>query len=486
MAFEVRLPLSPGYISAIYFIVFDIIVISMVDVVIARILSRYYYRSIYHGRVITLRGADIPGMTTYLLDAFWSWPNIIARAIKIAIIICIFVIDWEINSAFSRPSSEIFRTARYQFNASQEAWRDAFENRSFQTVAYTWQAVRNCHLRSEDSDEIWYYSVAFDLEYNITIEPDGTINAPPWAKHIDKPEVLDNTTQCLSPDFVADDFVVMTMQVIGCSELKRSSHCGFQAPAEGRISNTVRFDMGGFYLQGLGYHGKFYSETNPSLKGDWSQYEQPELFCIRLPLGLSGQSKDYSPCLLISIDGNNNTLVEHWLYNSSSNGFRRTYAGPVFDGVLSIGNAKRIDVLVDALPFLKTGVRWDSLSSILVADSMIYKRDGKTITAFGKERIVTTLPGYTLILLIILVSITVFSRIIICYFVGYDSRPHLNTTDGLSSIAKGESRPTGRSLTIGPIPVVGLQSAQKGKRFGLVHYKPDHAGRDLENIDETY
>lgn len=459
----------------------------MVDVVIARILSRYYYRSIYHGRVITLGEADVPGTTTYLFDAFWSCPNIIARAVKLAIIICILVVDWKIHSAFSRPSSEIFRTARYQFNASQEAWGDSPDKRDFQTVGYTWQKVRNCRVRPEDSDEIWYYSVAFDLEYGITIDPDGTINAPPWAKHIDIPNVLDNSTQCLSPDFVADSDVVKTVQVIGCSKLNRPSHCSFEAPAEGSISNSVNFDNARYEGVGLDLYGNFWWDSNPSLEGDWSRYKRPELFCIKFQVGLSGQTKDYSPCLLISIDeDNNNTLVEHWVYNSSINGFRRTYSGPIFNGVLKIGNVKRIDVLVDILPFLKSGVRWDTLSSILVADSMIYKRDEKSIVAFGKERIVTVLPGYTLVLLIILVFITVLSRIIICCVVGNHFGSKQNPIAGSPSTAREESRPTERSLTVRPTPVVGPKPAQQGKRTGPIHYESDRAGRDLESVDETY
>lgn len=486
MSLDIELHISPGYVSAVYFIIFDIIVISSVDVVIARILSRYYYRSIYYGRVITLRSADIPGITTYLLDAFWSWPNIIARVVKLVCLACVLLVDIEINSAFSQPSYEIHRTARFQFNASQEAWGDSLEDRKFTTVGYTWQQIRDCHQHSDDSDEIRYYSVAFNLEYNITVDLDGTINAPPYAKDIASPDVLDNSTQCLAPGLVVDKFAVMTNHVVGCSNLNRSSSCSFEAPLEGRaeIGSETQISEPFLYKGSRLLYGTVFTLENVSLTGDWSKYKQPALTCIRFGMGITGSFSFYSQCLLISAVEDGNTLVELWYRDVLTGIFRRRYPGPVFKGALSIGKTKRIDTLVDLIPLWKSGERWDSLSSILVADSAIYKRDEKTITAYGKQKTVTTVPVYTLIILAAMVFITILSKFIIWCTSREDPKPQLNTIDGLSSIAREEVQPTGRSLVVGPTMVVGLKSTQRGIRLGPAQHKHDFASRDLlENAD---
>lgn len=475
MAFEVRIPISAGHVSAIYFVLFDVVVLSMVDIVMARILSRYYYYSIYHGRVVTLRSADIPGVTTYLLDAFWSWPNIIARFIKIAIIICVLIVDININSAFARPSSEISRTARYQFNASQEAWGDSIEDINFVAVGFTWDKIRTCYERSEQSDELRYYSVAFDLEFNITIDPDGTINAPPNMTDIHRPDVLDNTTQCLSPDLVADDFVVPTVHVIGCSELNRTSDCRAEAPLEG--SASICEECGAKFFGHGNYTGEIFSAVNASLIGDWARYPQPELTCITFRIGVVQPESFFSPCLLYSVLDDGNTLIEFWIRDTVTGIYRRTFPGPVFKGVLSIGTQKRIDALFDSFSHWKSGLRWDTLSGILVANGNIYKRDQKNITVYGERKTVTSLPGYSVILLFIVVLSTILTRIVIHFKVN-DSRPQLNTIDGLSSIAREESQPTGRSLTSGATLTVGFKNVPKGIRFGPIRDSAEVIVRD--------
>lgn len=202
----IKINLAAGYISAFYLVVFDLFLLTLIDTVFARVVCHLYYRRINAGIPILIQSADIPGVTTYLIGRFNSRTNVTILLMKLILLGCIFYIDLGITKF--TPTSNIFRTGTFVFNASDSAWL----NGQYRSVQRRSENVRQCRI--QDGEVTQFYNIAFDLSYGVILDDEMFPNIS-----VPFHEVDDTTIECLSPDFITARYISPGISVIGCSQL---------------------------------------------------------------------------------------------------------------------------------------------------------------------------------------------------------------------------------------------------------------------------
>lgn len=160
---------------------------------------------------MTLRSADIPGVTTFLIGDFHSRANIIALVIKVTFLAAIFIVGIKINSYLACEQDIIYRPAYMRFDASHDAWKDEFK--SF--ISAAWPDSQKCRKNDHANGTIIYYAIAFNLSNKL--ESDEFLPVDPFHRDI---YVIDyGSVQCLAPEKAAEDDVVPIAKVLGCSQV---------------------------------------------------------------------------------------------------------------------------------------------------------------------------------------------------------------------------------------------------------------------------
>lgn len=442
------LHIQPGLVSAFYFLLFDLVLLTFVDVLLARAASFGYYSAIYKGHTVTLKSVDIPGVTTFLVGRLCSPINAATLVVKLAFLAAILSIDIAIDAETVRPEESITLGARLGMNLTDAYW----EKENYVGLTFLWDSSRGCRVRSDEDDSIVFYTVAFNVTGNTSADDFAT----------DGSYVPPDSLFCLKPDRVSQLSVRPLSVVNGCSPNRQTS-CTEPTVELWRERNTRRpdfydiicFDFGAVitsncvYVVVRAYYGF----------DGISEYGAGSLFCVYSRIGdfssyenddSVGRVDDFQTCLFTT-KVENGYLVENWTYNSST--FTRRYPGPVFDKDPQLGVWQTVAI---APYLLKGNMDYETLSSIVVANGAVLEFEEQNVQLFQGRKTVTIVPFYALILIAIIILVTTIAYVVSAFTVAKDIRPQINAINGLSSIAREENHPSGRSLTAGHGIAIGL------------------------------
>lgn len=444
---ELELFVQPGVISALLFVFLDIFTVGILDIVLARLVCLAYYRNINEGKPVSVKSADIPGLSNYLLGHSLSLINIVALGTKLALLVVVLAANMSIQTRGTKTNVER-RDATFVFDPT-----DADRNSSYR-VRRRLETSKSCF--EEDGDQLIYYPLRFNLKDGQKLEGSDVVDS------IDDGDVLDvddSSVVCMSPTQVSnhEPFV----RVLGCTR-KESGQCLTV------ISRNTTMDASNVsYTTGDPYDGEiahYYLDFDPdAVRRLWSDYDDPKLTCLTTEIGIDANASPstYSHCLMVSVSKDKKeTVVERWVLSTKESTetayslFIMEYPGIRFEGALEFGRLAAAQYL--ELPFPFTDYR--TLSGDLVAQGSQYKYDSKRVEILVKVDSTVTVIGYWAVGLVIgSILIVVLGFIITVVLLRNDTRPRFNTINGLSSIVREEHEPSGRSYTTGESAVLGLR-----------------------------
>lgn len=448
METNVILDIRPGITSALYFIFFDMILITVVDMVMTRVMSYHYYNTVYNGQQLTLKSANIPGVTTFLIGDFHSPANIIALLIKVTFLVAIFIVDLKINSCEAYDKEVIYRTAYMNINASYVAWEPARNPR----VSVTWPDSQNCRMINYDNGTIIYYALALNLDDNVTLE--GEKYEPSDSIRRDFYPIDSESVQCLAPGKVAEENVLPIARVLGCSKVDSSGCTNLELVTyQVRVGNEAIKNKVSVTFESTHFDFALDETQDLRLEGAWEAYRNPKLSCISVGFRSKSQQPNFRyNCLLVAEYVNKNnisgTLVEHWTINRQNMRHNRSYIlrdnliellryypGPVFEGHLDIGQVQTAYLLL-LLGYAGRQSNWASVSSILVKNAASYTRMDKEITVSHETFQQTEIPAYAVLIIIIIIAAVLVSLTVVSIKFGISYRPALNNINDLALMAK--------------------------------------------------
>lgn len=471
-----RLKFAPGAVSAFNFIVLDLVILTVLDVVLSRCVCKLYYRKIDAGEPISVRSADVPGVTTFLIGPPWSIPNIVAIFIKLSFLACILVIDLNIRSEVNYRYYTTTTTGLFTFDPSDDTWgivnNDMTEDSYVfhRVVSRRWEQVRSC--REQDGDALDYYALVFNLDNGVIVEDET--RDPESTERI---YVNDSTLQCTSPSRLREAAQsVRIARVVGCSQhfgdtpctdstIKTISHAfppDHFVVGNSDIDRTMLVSL----PEGVSNSILSYIEYSEDFsKRVFQNHTDPKLACVETRIGPSAEShKPFTTCLLSATVDGNNTLMERWsLEKDMKTGIgilRRAFPGPIFEGL------KRMGIFLTSFtlqnPVLEPN--WITMSSIVVADSVVHQNTKLTLEYKEQDGTVTTLPMFSIVIALAMLAVAFIARFVVHFTIGKDQRPQINTINGLSSVAQNEKNPQGRGLAMNDANYVTLGLSMKGNR----------------------
>lgn len=472
---KLEVSFSVGIVSAFYFIIFDLVLLTIVDLVLSRIANSLYYRRINNGYPLIIRSADVPGITTFLVGRYFSLPNIIGIAIKVFFLLCIVMIERGIDAERSRSFQTHSLSATFNFNPSEKEWGNQYHR----IVTRRWERIRLCResdKNNSNSDSFTFYHIAFNLRSEQQLEDERReTNSKGYI------DINDRSIRCLSPSRVVEKDVRPLQQIVGCSQLFPTQDCRNESIIRLPVNQSLPYALvqtrdkppdlvsipvgTGFVSLSVVTH--YLTELLPLFPqfANTTLYRNPELTCARTRMGPSlSNSKMYRTCLLIVQYQGNNTLVERWSHDLKTDSLIRHFPGPIFKGNIEFAIRQRANHLVN----LVFGFNWESFAGTLVADAVVYRKVDWTFETF-ENRMVTTVPVYAMVLGISLLFIAIVARVVVIFTIGRDLRPQLNQIDGLSSVAREELAPSGRSMVTGRSVLLGLSHRGWGKHL---HFGP--------------
>lgn len=482
------LDIRPGLMSALYFLLFDMVLITIIDLIMSRAMFDHYYKRAIRGQPIKLKSVDIPGVTTFLIGNFFSTANLTATITKIIVLAAIFTVDVELDS-FIKPK-QIQRSAYLKLNASDEYW----ENQDFDLV-YLHRDPQYCREYNSSANTITYYSVALDLEGNETSE---AILSPEPSPSVEREcFVNQSTTQCLMPGQVAEEDVLLNARVIGCSEIE-SDDCvnrGYVSMTlqKLKLNKTYRkkakvvFIRPHVHRQRLLRWLNFTHLEDLSIYVDmtfphpWSEYKNATVVCANLVVGLNQErSKSQYQCLLLAnyvYQGRRGTIFEHWKLSQSPWAFFfdqndpggekklkmiRVHPGAVFEGNVEMGDFQKMSLLYQ-LQTRKSQSDWFALSNMIVEIAAAYTRKDLNIAVLDTGHQQSVVPIYAIIIIAAIFFATAISFIVVSFKLGMFCSPTLANISDLEVIAVEQTKAISRIKSSDDnADVAGLRS-ERGK-----------------------
>lgn len=472
----IRFDVEPGVVSAIYFIIFDLFMLAIVDIVLIHIVSWMYHKRINKGIPLEIRSAEIPGVATSLVGRFFSPPNLFAYSIKVALLACILIVDSNIESDFTRDETRLDLTGTFEFNPSDDQW----DSKTRRVVERRWEAIRRCNIINKDKTNITFYSLGFNL-----LGPNSSIVNEVSPLHFPTIPINDSSVTCLAKDKVDTNATRVLASVIGCSQLEPTS-CINETVIErdAKLSLLTVEEHIVTLPEGTNSISFSLHEFNEEAANIFTGYDNPELTCLRTWIGLrvnSSTSRIIETCLVISVVENNHTLIERWEFSRREGKLKRRFPGPIFEGIINVGRYQRANILTT----IANELNWVTFSGQVLADGVIYKPIDFKVLRLSESKQYTTVPVYTTVLTILLMIAAGAARLAVAFSIGSDLRPRLNTINGLSSVAREENEPTGRSMQAGQGMVIGLTRRDgRSVHFGPLTSRDRGVARDRGVIIE--
>lgn len=458
--------ISPGIVAAFIFILFDIIVLAVVDFLLIHAVCHLYYRNINTGSSTEVKSLAIPGVVTNLLGSFRSLTNCSALLVKVILVAAVFLVNLDVNNELIPIVKPKRLQAVYEFNASQAEW-DGFDDRS-RAVTRREEFTRvRCSVRS--GENYTFYQPAFNLTGSVTLQDEKDFNQGIGTQYLVDHESL----TCLTPDVVENPRPLM--KVVNCS------HFGYQGceyPARYELNVTLRQDLTKSRNMTMDFGaGKFpytiIEYNQDDVREAFPEYDNPKMYCLEQCRGLfqsccnglneGNCSKNIRTCNVVARNSTH-TILEKWIVERQEGVnvvLVRNHPGPVMEGSLEIGK----DRAVYLLACYPRSFDWWVYAGLIMTKSYVYRY---IPTSYSMKDSVgrTVIPTYSIVLGTVILFIVVVACIVYCVTLMRDERPRFNTVNGLSSILREELYPTGNSLREGGlVAVFGVKDADNKVRF---------------------
>lgn len=441
---NLQIAFQPGMVTAVFFIVFDLIMLSIFDVVLERIVCTSYYYHIRRGKPIAVQSVNIPGVTTCLVGRFWDRTNVVALLVKVAFLAVVFSVDINTQTTFKSYAL----TSTFDFEPSDAS----FPDNKVKTVERVKSRASVC--RTITPEGVIFYRQAFNLSGNVVLDTEFT-NETSDLILIDK-----STLVCLSPDLVTEP--VPLLEVSGCSPQRTGNCSDLDAhtiaatndlfPLDGGKSFSVEYND----LSGEHYFF-FYQPSIDVGQTVWKDYSIKSLTCVIIDAGVEFNVTARRLCLVVSrIENTNGTLIELWRVqrNGTDDVGTRQFPGPILNGDYDIGIKLSLVILANTIS--QISLDWRSFASLFLTEALLYSPYPRTVTETSSRTVVTEVPWIPLGLAIFAFVLVFIALAVVCTATGRDKRPKINTIDGLSSILREEFNPTGQSYETGRTSVIGL------------------------------
>lgn len=446
---------QPGIISLLYVLLYDVILITMFDTALGHLMSYVYYRKVQNGNSLAVRSSDIPGVTSFLMGSLWTIPNMLALLVKFIFLGIMLYVEMNLDSVNSCPIITRQYTAFTKFNASDSYWKD----NSRPVITLLTEDNRKCRTMSDESNEIWYYSVAFNLADNSTLvddDIDDTSENPDseFESYLNPNYVHYPTVQCLSHEKVSPKNVIPMSHVLDCASENNSSCRATSIETKLEyisVENNVIVIFGLKTVETV-YKFEYWKAYNVSLAESRVEYNSSVLYCLRAIFGIVIKKSRLSCLLKANLtlgDNQEATLFEHWESVDIDNidisrslefyvNFTKRYAGPIFEGHIDFGDHQSANVLY-RLWSSKEGVNWNSLSGIIVGSAAVYTRKVMQVHILGPSRTKSTVPHSGVITTAVILLATLTFAVSLRWFIGKHDFPRYNTVSGLSFLSRRDS-----------------------------------------------
>lgn len=451
--FEVQ----PGIVSVVLFVLFELFGLPILDSFLRIFANVSYYRRIFSGRPVLLKDANFPGITHYLVGKRMDPFNLIATAIKILLLVVIFLIDINLTSRNAILLTPKIRMATFGLNPSDQAWR----RRVVYTVLRRFEHSKECVVQNDNA--LTYYRIAFNLTNGVVLDSDlGQIEINVSGQYV----VNDSTIICLAPGRVRESRKLA--HVVGCSR-GRPQGCTDSTISRRSAEIPIVQDGADIYGPSGGFNFTDYDPT--AVAATWPEYHNPKLTCLTTFTSRTIQGiRKLRNCLLVVRNGTH-TIAERWNVrrdeDRNEDYFVMQYPGAVFEGDLAFERYQSADLL--RISGVADSMTWKSLSSLLVARSSEFV--GNDTVILGRPATVTELPLWAIILGGLSIVCAVIARLFVAITERNDEKPAINTTSGLSSMLWEEHSPTSNSLKQGDAAKLGLSQSDEDVstlRFGVV------------------
>lgn len=447
------LPIDNGVVSAFYFIFLDIFLLTCLDGALSRLLSHYYYREIYDGNPLWLRSGDIPGVTNFIIGCRLSPVNLAALATKVLFISMVFLLDLNIFAEPSNPTVRLLSTFELHSPMIPNEGTDFFYTEVFRPWERTVSCYRVPKTTMPANNSITFYHVVFNLTNGNEYLQDDVRPLPASAQKV---IFVNHTTMtCLSPNNVRESKALVS--VLGCSSLGRDpgSNCNRPANAKrtapfirakiNREAEQYTISLDNYTFSSIQFGAPELNRTFPEYVGEG---KNTTMLCFRSMYPLAKQTKTW--CLLKMIE-NGTTLFERWDYDWKIETMQRVFAGPIFDTVLDLKLNRLLYYGRDAGPYST----WLDLSKKILYHSMVYKFEDNTVRLLKGGSTLTVIPTYCVVVFVTFTVVICVLQVLVRQFV-VSHHPLLNSIDGISSIGREESKPSGKSLVNGSTMIIGL------------------------------
>lgn len=477
-----------GALSAMLFILLDVFTVGILDIVLARVVCLAYYRNISEGKPVSVKSADIPGLSNYLLGRSLSVINIVAILTKIGLLAIVLVANITIDAVSFRTINES-RQATFALSPS-----DAHIAQNYNyLVRRRPENMKTC-MKVNDDQSITYYEIRFNLANDVVLDDTDYGSASDEEGMYD---VDDSTVICMSPSKVANPKKLITVN--GCTRINDSDTSPNSCLNVIQVKKNAPSDR---FVENEEYDGDIknmyrdYDQDVVDALFEEDGYEKPLFTCLSTKIGIAASGNaidsDFTHCLLVSyLPRADETIVERWLLTRTDEDnvfeFTLEYPGIRFDGNYSIGRLASARYL--QLPFPFTDYR--TLSGELISQAADYRYLSSGDNNVGKldalkvGETITIIPKYAIALVFGAVAAVIVALLVTVFLLWRDKRPRFNTINGLSSIVREEHSPSGQSYVAGESALLGLKFTRDDRlRFGPLQNE-DEATKFVDGYDNS-
>lgn len=465
---EYTIPLTPGQLAAIFFIVFDLCMFTMADSFLARLSCIYYYKRIYNGHPIEVTSSNFPFLTSFLLGKFYTPVNLCSTLFKLAIVVILLRLDCDA----SHPKQKATTTGSFYFSPTSMGSLCG-------TATRRWSFLETCS--DSDNDTLAIYKYVFNLEHPVYVTSDE--NNEDCISEADLNNIKDSTLKCLGKSKVSEatnsdtqesiDLPQRLAYVIGCSPL-RTDGCANSSKETRKfdLMSTQSIESDRAEVMGTWGRTKFYSRAlflrKEALESVWDGYTNTSMVCLLNSFRARGHPSTtvLNSCILsASVEGG--TLVEFWEYDNVTKSFNRPNPGPVFDTDFELNPYLKLWLLLQFGRVSKWS--WKELAIQVTNRSLRYEaKNITTVSSFGQKTGTSIKKRY--LWDAIFAFIVCFILFIITFFLfRHDTRPGFNTVAGMLSILRASYSKTDKRQYVGNAGSIPLSMDKNGQlQFGLV------------------
>lgn len=463
---EILFDLAPGHLTAILFIVFDLIMLTVADAVLSQIVCLRYYKRIYDGKAMEVSSINLPFLTSFLLGKYTDPINIFAMAVKLFLVIIAFLV----NADTTVSPVRMFTTSTWVFDPGHKHGSLAG------IVSRRWSTTAKCRIFS--GDHIVFQKQVFNLE-------NGTVLTQEQAEALrgdDLVQIDDYTMECLQPGLKirredgSEQQIEPLATVVGCS-LVRSAGC-LDSEMEVRSFNLLSYpnleSMRKAVLQRSTFNASMevMIPKRELLEPLWPEYSNTTMECIRMRVGIRDDQKIVTVCMLVALI-NKNTLFEIWEYTSETQSLSRRYPGCVFHGTLIVSEQVKGWLLSQL--HQTPSLNWRELGLEIVNRALLYRAENNSFLSTAKGKTMTTIDATYFGIACCALFLIILSFAVVSFVFRHDHRARFNTMDGMLTVLQRtyrlENRPK-ETTEAGVLPLSydeqgQLQFGEKGTKLQL-------------------